>query len=450
MRRLVALRLAASLAAAFPPLVSCTITPASGSFSCRDGNGCPPRQTCGADFVCHTVSSVLPEPDAAVANSDSGPASQDAATSGAGGGSAASGGGRRPGSAAGAGADQPELAGVGAAGTSGGGAGTSMGRMTCKGEPPTRPCGDKCGMQSSTCNTDTGEWMFLATCNGEGACTPMTARKCEENVEGAQICGSDCQWGECLTPCGNSRTRDCGNCKTGTQTGTCNPATGLVTWGECVGGGACAEGSVRLCESEFGMGQQTCSETCMWSDKCVLTCNEPTTRSCGNCGQGTETGSCDPNTGRVVWSGQCDGGGECNTDDGEVCTAANGKQGTHVCDASCAWPSSCDLTCTFTAGAGGVPTQDCGKCGTQSGSCDPVSGEVRWNDCTGEGECVADEVVDCENQFEGSMFAGTKRCSGTCGWGPCVVCSGDLCLVCDQGGACMICSLDGSQCGPIG
>jgi hypothetical protein len=128
-------------------------------------------------------------------------------------------------------------------------------------------------------------------------------------------------------------TKSCGNCALGTQTGTCDPNTGQVTYGACVGGGVCAAGDTMVCD---GTGTLTCSNACVWADVCEHTCSEPLVRPCGNCNLGTQTGQCNVVTGQVDYD-DCNQGTSCMPDTSRTCDTT----GTQFCGTDCAW-SECE------------------------------------------------------------------------------------------------------------
>lgn len=74
--------------------------------------------------------------------------------------------------------------------------------------------------------------------------------------------------------CSGPSSQACGNC--GTQTRTCNPATGeWSAWSSCTGQGVCAPGATQVCN---GDGQQTCKSNCTWGNCCNP---DPTCEDCG-------------------------------------------------------------------------------------------------------------------------------------------------------------------------
>lgn len=122
------------------------------------------------------------------------------------------------------------------------------GRCPCPPGPTSRKCGN-CGTQwRSSCNSD-GSWSWSA-CTGQGACAFGTTQQC--NGLGAQTCGFNCTWGNCVcipgaTLCNGTCVNlmndasHCGNCNT-----ACQP---LHT---------CAGGRCSQCE----IGQQLCGSQC--------------------------------------------------------------------------------------------------------------------------------------------------------------------------------------------
>ncbi|ACC98039.1 Type II secretion system subunit [Elusimicrobium minutum Pei191] len=116
----------------------------------------------------------------------------------------------------------------------------------------------------------------------------------------------------------------------------------------------------------------------------VYTCSGASSQACGNCG--TQTRTCDTSTGTwSAWS-SCSGEGVCSPGATQSCTG-----GTQTCSSTCAW-GSCEVVSKSCSGAS---TQTCGKCGTQTRTCDTTTGVWSdWGSCSGEGECIPGEKRD--------------------------------------------------------
>jgi hypothetical protein len=282
-------------------------------------------------------------------------------------------------------------------------------KQVCQGDPPTRPCGN-CGTQSSACDTNTATWNFVNTCTMQGACTPKSKRTCGPNGTGTQTCGDNCQWAGCVIPCDAPAMQACGTCGLGMQTSSCDTTNGKVTWSACVGGGACNPGDSQSCMNSSGqMGTHVCANGCQWPNTCDIKCTEPLSKPCGNCGLGTQTGTCSPQSGKVNY-GECVGGGVCKAGDSQPCMSG-GAQGTQTCTNQCAWPTganACVLACTEPL------SKPCGNCGlgTQTGTCSPQSGKVTYGECVGGGVCKAGDSQPCTS----GGVQGTQTCTNQCAW----------------------------------
>jgi hypothetical protein len=309
-------------------------------------------------------------------------------------------------------------------------------------DPLSRSCGN-CGLgtQTGTCDPQTGKVTY-GDCKGGGVCNPGDSQPCtSDGVKGTQVCSNQCTWptgaNACVLACSEPLSRSCGNCGLGTQTGTCDPQTGKVTYGDCKGGGACKAGDSQPCMNGSAQGTETCTNQCAWPtgpNACVLACSDPLSRSCGNCGLGTQTGTCDPQTGKVTY-GDCKGGGACKAGDSQPCTKGS-AQGTQVCTNQCAWPSgpnACVLACSEPL------SKACGNCGlgTQTGTCDPQSGKVVYGDCIGGGACAPGATQACGTD-------GTQTCGMDCKWPAACGCKGAA-----PAGPCGTCGTQSSTCNPM-
>ncbi len=263
-------------------------------------------------------------------------------------------------------------------------------------------CG-RCGTREPRCNSDTGEWTFPMQCADEGVCTPGDSRRCGRENLGRQLCGDDCGWDDCTYECTDPLTRPCGFC--GMQVGTCDRATGRVTYEDtCRNPGECMRGSTQACSTSEGSGMRVCSEQCGWPMGCTITsfeCREPEGAACGRYSCGV-TGDCDMATGRrecIEAENPCEPGVElpCMTDAGS---------GVRTCGLNCVYPEECRITsrvCTEPAEA------PCGRysCGT-TGACNTNTG---MRECIElEDPCEPGTSVPCQTP-EGS---GTRMCGLNC------------------------------------
>jgi hypothetical protein len=275
--------------------------------------------------------------------------------------------------------------------------------QACDG-PATRACGN-CGTQHRSCNN--GVFTEWSACAEEGECAPGSTQTCGSG--GTQSCGGSCRWSACtMQVCPGADSQPCGFC--GTQTRTCDSNTAQWSdWAECLGEGECRPDSSMPCGRD---GTQTCGGSCRWDATCTgQSCEGPARRACGLCG--TQTRTCDMNSGEYSDWSACFGEGECMPDAITSC----GSGGERTCGGSCRWGRACTgQVCT------GPSSQRCGDCGTQTRSCDTNSGTWSdWGSCSNEGDCSAGETRTC-----GAM--GTQTCGSSCRWDtacPGQMCSGD-------------------------
>jgi hypothetical protein len=298
--------------------------------------------------------------------------------------------------------------------------------QSCLGVPNQR-CGN-CGEQTRSCDGATGMFGAWSVCSDEGECRANSTRSC--GTSGTQECGEECRWrSECSgQSCTGATAQPCERC--GLQRRTCDAANGgLSAWGACEDQGECAQGETRSCGSR---GTQTCGEECRWLSACTgQVCAEPAERECGNCGRQTST--CDPNTGRAIWS-TCSGDGQCAPGETQDC----GSAGVQRCGMDCRWEDRCSMqNCPSPR----PPAEECGLCGTSSAVCDVETGEWTFPmGCANEGSCARGERRGC-----GPNSSGTQICDDECAWGGCLItCAEPLmmpCGLCDSGVRRGVCNL---------
>src|SRR5437879_4826005 len=112
---------------------------------------------------------------------------------------------------------------------------------------------------------------------------------------------------------------------------------------------------------------------------------------------GATTDCCNP---LLCVAGTCqrhpDGGASQCGDTNQACCANNACRNGLVCTGNKCVPASCM----------GAAEQACGKCGTQTRTCNNGTWSS-WSACAGEGECSAGSMADCGG---GQM----KTCDVTC------------------------------------
>ena len=214
MHRPAALRSLVALAAiVLLPVVGCTISPASGPYSCRDGNRCPSGQVCGADFVCTATSASTRAPDAGrqTLMPDSGLASDDQAAGRGGEDPAVSGSDGESGDGAadsGAGSSAQAGAGTGGGGTGVDGAGAGP-QQSSAGQSGGAGLGDNGGAGSAGSDDPMDAGMGAGAGAGTGAGSDPTGAGMGAGTGGAggtgeigamEPCSSsmDCGGAECL------------------------------------------------------------------------------------------------------------------------------------------------------------------------------------------------------------------------------------------------------------
>lgn len=269
-----------------------------------------------------------------------------------------------------------------------------------------RAC-ERCGTQGRSCG-ETGAFSDWGACGEQGECEPGTQQACgSPGMQNTQACGGSCEWGPCGDQgCAGAPTEACGMC--GTRTRTCDRASGQWSeFGQCSDEGVCMPNATRECGVN---GTQVCGGNCQWDDACAgQTCVGERSMACGNCG--TRTRSCDMTTGTWREWSPCTDQGECAPNDERGC----GRGGTQVCNGSCRWDSGCTGQSCL-----GATTQTCGNCGTQTRSCDGVTGAFgEWSECRDQGECRANSARSCGG-------SGTQACGADCRWES--ECSGQSCM----------------------
>lgn len=271
----------------------------------------------------------------------------------------------------------------------------------------TQGCGN-CGMQTRSCNTESGQWTPWGSCVGSGACSPGQTRTCAG--ASSVTCTASCMWppcGACVT--GATESQRCGNC--GTQTHTCM-GTEWSPWGRCTAEGMCSSGQTRTCVGACGSGTQACTSSCNWG-----ACSAPSTGACTPGATQTCTGAC--GTGAQTCTSSCTWGvcsapssGACVPGATRTCTGACGS-GTQTCTASCAWGA-----CSAPTSGACVPgaTQSCiGACGTGTQTC---TASCAWGACSAptSGACSPGQTRTCSG-------APSVTCSGSCSWPACPNCN---------------------------
>jgi hypothetical protein len=258
---------------------------------------------------------------------------------------------------------------------------------------------EMCGSQARMCQS--GLWSQFGECGAQGVCTPELMEPC--GVNGMRTCGGDCTWGDCENQtCDGPATRACGFC--GTQHRSCNNGV-WSEWLPCGDEGVCMPGTTQACGSG---GTQACQGSCQWSPCTMQVCDGAASNACGNCGMQTRT--CDSNTAQWSEWGACEDQGVCRPDSTMVC----GREGTQTCGGNCRWDVACTgQTCE------GPSRRACGLCGTQTRSCNMMTGEYSdWSACFGEGECMPNARMACGS-------GGEQTCGGNCRWG--TACTGQTC-----------------------
>ena len=286
----------------------------------------------------------------------------------------------------------------------------SCGNQSCTGAP-SQACGS-CGTRTRGCDAASGMWSSFGECTDQGECAPNVTRAC--GTGGNQACRGDCSWDSVCAgqTCRGESTRACGNC--GTQTRNCDSNTGTWgAWSSCTGEGECAPNDTSACGAG---GTRVCGGNCRWDATCSgQTCAGAAQQSCGNCG--TQTRTCNPNTG--TWSNfsACMNEGACRPGASRGC----GSGGTQTCTNSCQWPTACGMQ-----SCAGPATQECGNCGTQARTCNANTGQYgAWSACTDEKTCDSGATRVCGG-------TGSQSCGDSCEWNATCDCPAGTHLCGDQ------------------
>ena len=211
-----------------------------------------------------------------------------------------------------------------------------------------------------------------------------------------------------------SATRSCGNCNLGTQTQTVNCNNGaweaLGDWSACSGGGECSPGAEKVIACSSGPdGAERCNDSCQWYVRkpCIDTkeCTGSPTRSCGNCNLGTQSRTCDTETGTWGQWSACSGGGTCASGATQSC----GGSGTQTCSTSCTWGTcSCPSGTVWNGTSCGCPNP---ASTMPDGSC--CASARPYNSSTSK--CCGIPSSGSESEFTGtfeqlSAFFGSRLC----------------------------------------
>ena len=281
--------------------------------------------------------------------------------------------------------------------------GECLGKV-CEGSPA-RACGN-CGIQSRDCNN--GVWSDWLACVDFGECKPDAVRECGSG--GFERCNAMCHWSaRCEQPVcdGGPTTETCGRC--GEHSRTCDALSMQWSdWSACGGEGECQKDGKMDCGNG---GSRTCGGDCRWENVCRgQVCDGPTQSTCGMCG--TQTRSCNMETGDWNDYGECRNQGACMANTTRPC----GNMGTELCGADCQWTGICEgQECD------GAPSEVCNSCGgMHSRTCNTATGRWNaWGACIDPvGSCTPGDTTECGTR-------GTRRCSDACRWGE--VCENQVC-----------------------
>jgi len=294
--------------------------------------------------------------------------------------------------------------------------------QSCSG-PAQQGCRN-CGVQTRSCDSNTGSWTDFSACTSQGACRPGASRSC--GTGGMQVCTESCEWpsGCSMQDCSGPPAQACGNC--GMQTRTCNSNTGEYgAWSSCTGQGTCAPGDTERCG---GAGSRVCGDNCEWS----AACNCPTgSHLCG--------GECVSNTSPETCGSACT---PCPAPAGTRATCNGRSCGLECPSGQTLCGSSCVNLQTDAAHCGSCPRACAAREVCESGECECPAGQHRC-----DGRCVSNDS--------------TATCGGSCT--PCAApsgatatCDGTRCgFSCPRGssmcdGRCVNTSSDNNHCGTCG
>lgn len=169
---------------------------------------------------------------------------------------------------------------------------TAGGARMCQGRE-SQPCG-KCGMQTRTCDTATGQWSQWSECMGEGECKAGEPGSCGNG--GTKMCNSECKWETTCTgqQCSGELTRACGRCNSGRQARSCDSNSGrLGDWTSCQGETGCipgtpqdcGTGASRTCTGACTPGPCTCDDSSLTLCNGVCLDTRTDSNNCGGCGR---------------------------------------------------------------------------------------------------------------------------------------------------------------------
>ncbi len=217
-------------------------------------------------------------------------------------------------------------------------------------------------------------------------------------VQNAKTCACDCplacREGGChdKNPA-RTETRNCGYNNSGTQTRTCPES----------------------CSSECSTSWSSCS-----GQSCNQSTKPDTTQNCANCGQKTQSVTCENGTWKASGFGACVG----SKTDTQACDSGYTGNKTRTCtnDVWGTWNTS---TCKkIQIECSGEATTNCANCGTKSRTCDKSTGTwSAWNQCEGAASedrycsetCSESEVRVCTNNVWGEWSrSNCDKCAKEC------------------------------------
>jgi hypothetical protein len=204
------------------------------------------------------------------------------------------------------------------------------------------------------------------------------------------------------------------------------------------------DGNQQSCDSECGMGTQTCTAG-DWG-ACVspepITCTDYTT-----C---TETQICEPTCPPAPvetcnglddnCNNTVDEGFECKIGDmlDKPCSDQCGVQ-SFVCSSDCEWKEMGSCVTQGECTPGTEETAPCGNCGTKTRSCSAGCGWGAWTSCSAEKSC---SPATTESQACGTCGTQTRSCNSECEW--------DAFGSCTESGTCTPGQSETQACGQCG